>query len=587
MTAQQEGSGGVRPPFRLVELPRTPKQLPQRVKRRPLLIVGAVLLLIVVWQLAYPRDRALPFARLDGSMVGGQAQEALAAKIDSEYETTAIAVQVADDTYDTDAAAVGLVPDARKTTTEITRYPLWLRFIPLSMFASGLFTNQSVGTTQDATMFDAYSDTLQQQCAIATTPARLSSESGTVTVVSAKDGRSCADDTIKQAFQDLGLRKAGVTLAVKPDVVVAPGKDVDTTSIAKEAEQIAERTLTLSVEGNATPVAKADIVDWLTLPYDESAKSYDVVVDSDAVQAYVEKAQKDGYVEPGITYIHNDSDGIEQSRDAGNTGKGLDIVPVAKELEQTLLAGGGTVEVSRITLTPTIVYDHPYSPDRAGLQKLLDDLVKNKGDFGIALETANSNLKVSSNGEGTYRPASTYKMIVAWAILKRIDAGQMSWSDQAVIGLTVSECFDTMIIDSNNECGEYFGGVVIGWANLNKMALDLGMTCSDWNAQWYSCAKDEALFLHKLQAGELLNPTQTERLLSVMREQVYRLGIPYGVNWTVADKVGFLYGLLHDASIVYSPYGVYSLVIMTDNSSWGQIADAAWQIDAQLTRMSQ
>ena len=67
-----------------------------------------------------------------------------------------------------------------------------------------------------------------------------------------------------------------------------------------------------------------------------------------------------------------------------------------------------------------------------------------------------------------------------------------------------------------------------------------------------------------------------------MKRQVYRKGLPAGVGVPVADKVGFLEGYLHDSAIVYSPKGVYILVIYSNGSSWGAIADAAKKIHEQL-----
>ena len=64
-----------------------------------------------------------------------------------------------------------------------------------------------------------------------------------------------------------------------------------------------------------------------------------------------------------------------------------------------------------------------------------------------------------------------------------------------------------------------------------------------------------------------------------MQRNIYRQGIPAGASGSVADKVGFLNGLLHDAAIVYSPKGTYALVIMTDGSSWAEIADITRQIE--------
>jgi beta-lactamase class A len=65
-----------------------------------------------------------------------------------------------------------------------------------------------------------------------------------------------------------------------------------------------------------------------------------------------------------------------------------------------------------------------------------------------------------------------------------------------------------------------------------------------------------------------------------MKRNIYRQGIPKGINATVANKVGFLDGLLHDAAIVYASTGPYVLVIMTDGSSWANIAELTRQIEA-------
>jgi beta-lactamase class A len=77
----------------------------------------------------------------------------------------------------------------------------------------------------------------------------------------------------------------------------------------------------------------------------------------------------------------------------------------------------------------------------------------------------------------------------------------------------------------------------------------------------------------------LLSETDNNRLLDDMKKQVFREGIPAGVpDAEVADKVGFLDGLLHDASIVYSPKGDFILVILTDGQTWESIAKMAAEI---------
>ena len=64
-----------------------------------------------------------------------------------------------------------------------------------------------------------------------------------------------------------------------------------------------------------------------------------------------------------------------------------------------------------------------------------------------------------------------------------------------------------------------------------------------------------------------------------LKRNIYRQGIPAGANGQVANKVGFLDGLLHDAAIIYGPTGPIVLSIMSDGSSWATLADLTKQIE--------
>ena len=78
-----------------------------------------------------------------------------------------------------------------------------------------------------------------------------------------------------------------------------------------------------------------------------------------------------------------------------------------------------------------------------------------------------------------------------------------------------------------------------------------------------------------------LTLTNQRKLIDTMTANIYREGIPAGVlNITVADKVGFQNELLHDTAIIYSPNGAYVLTILTENSSWANIAELTQLIEA-------
>ena len=83
-----------------------------------------------------------------------------------------------------------------------------------------------------------------------------------------------------------------------------------------------------------------------------------------------------------------------------------------------------------------------------------------------------------------------------------------------------------------------------------------------------------------LATGQIsLNQSSQNRLIDALKRNEFRQGVPAGATGQVADKVGFLNGLLHDAAIVYSPSGTYALSVMTDGSSWAKIAELTREIE--------
>ncbi len=555
--------------------------------RRPFVwhALGALLFAVLVWQLTYPAHTVLPLARLDGATVGGKSDTAIQALLAAKYADVPLTLTIADKKYSTTTAQAGVKYDDAVILHGLTTYSTWQRFIPFSLPLLGLVKNQAVATKFDDAKFAPYAQSRSQDCAIAPTAAGVRLDGTNAKIIPAQDGQICTIARIQSGFRGVRLRHSGVTVKIQPEPVKPDGDGKDMSAVLAQAQVMIGRTIKLKLLNDTMTIPRATVASWLTLPYDKTMSAFRVEIDSEKLQKYLDTAQKPIYIAPGTTYIHT-TNGIETSRETGATGRGIDMDETAADVIAQLLKGSGTVQATLATVLPSAVYDQPYSADTAGLQKLLNDLVRNKGDYAISVRTLDDSVEANANGTKQYHPASTYKLFVAWAVLQRIDSGKLHWTDSAVNGLNVSGCFDTMIINSDNACGEYFGGEVIGWANLNTMLRGIGFGCTNLSTAWYTCANDETLFLHKLQRGLLLDTDQTARLLAVMKQQVYRDGIPDGVAAGVADKVGFLYGMLHDTAIVYDSHGTYALTILTDGSSWGDIADAAWQINAQLARMS-
>lgn len=559
--------------------------LGQTMRRWPLVwaIGGAVLMLVVGVQLAYPADRSLPFARLNGDVVGSLDANAITAKLKQDYATMPLTVSIEGKKYETTASEAGIRTNEQVVIAGLTNYPLWQRLIPFSLLAGGLTKDQAVVVGLDDTRAELYAKARSADCAVAPKNAGVIVRDDAVQLDPARDGQSCPVSFIKKALAGVTLQKGGVVVTLKPAIVRPERTNEEVANVLTKAQLVIDRRLTLSLAGAEQSVPKKVIAAWLTFPQDEKTKDIRVEIDADQVREYLGTVQSSVYIAPGVTNIYT-TDGVETNRVAGSEGRGIDTAATAAAIQQKLAEGDGTVQAKLTTIAPKTAYVRTYTPTQAGLQVLVAELAKDKGDYAISLRAMNGSFSAGANESKQYHPASTYKMYVGWAIIKRIAAGQMQWTDTAINGKNVSQCFDVMIINSDNACGEWLGEQV-GWKNLNSMLKGLGLACTNLGSAWYSCAADESLFLYKLQAGQLLPADQADRLISVMKKQVYRSGIPAGVGVTVADKVGFLDGKLHDAAIVYGPRSTYVLTIMTSGSSWGQIADAARQIQAQLARM--
>lgn len=188
------------------------------------------------------------------------------------------------------------------------------------------------------------------------------------------------------------------------------------------------------------------------------------------------------------------------------------------------------------------------------------------------------------NGGEVFVSASTYKLFTAYSVLKRIELGVFTWQDQNIHeGQDLRACFDKMMIYSDNNCAEAFMEK-IGYSEVTKEVRALGLRkttfiSSDGYAK--TSANDLLLFLSKIYNGEILSDkSNVDLLISNMKQNIFRSGIPAGVNGEVANKSGFIDGFLNDSAIIYDEKGVYALVILTEKSSWQDVAGIASKIEA-------
>lgn len=547
--------------------------------RRALRVLVGILALVIGLQVLYPGDRALPFARLSGDAVSFSSHQDIARKLQAEYGKVAVTTKIRGNVTKTELPKTGVVTDNDRILAGVSDYPWYLRILPFSSVIKGALTDQQVVTKTDQTRFMLYASERSKECEVAPKNAGVIVKDGQVQLDPAVDGQACSRESLRRQLTARPLTKSGITVAVQTTPVKPVRSNDDVQPLLKEARAVADHKLTLVVAGKTYEVDKPTLASWLAFPEDPKTKAPTLGVNDDAVKAYLATIQKDVYIAPGVTVITT-HDGIETGRVTGRSGQGIDMTATTDAIHKQVLAGDGAVTAALTAIPPTLSYNRSYSKTPEGLQALVNDLVKDK-DMAISVRKLGDN-GVHANGDKQYHPASTYKLFVAYSVLKRVDDGRMSLGQTTSGGQTLAQCLDNMIVNSDNACAEWFGAT-ISWNTITGEARALGASRTTLSRPFVSTTNDQALFLQKLESNQLgLTEASRARLLDAMKRQVYRKGIPAGVGVPVADKVGFLEGYLHDSAIVYSPKGVYVLVIYSNGSSWGAIADAARQIHAQL-----
>jgi hypothetical protein len=338
----------------------------------------------------------------------------------------------------------------------------------------------------------------------------------------------------------------------------------------------------LKVGNEKITVDKKTVASWLDFPENAETKQLELSVKQDAVRSYITTLQPKVYKAPGEVKVSL-FDGQELSRTSGKTGTGLDLDGATADITELITEHKSEVITLKTVAIPAkISYVREYSNTQAGLSALLGD-IKKSGMSVSVIELGNMGRSANADGNKQYVAASTYKLFVAYAVIKKVEAGQMSWSDTISGSKNAEACFDAMIVVSDNPCAKAFGDK-IGWQNIQNMMRDLGLSSTQLSPSLYTTTNDLAKYLQQLQNGSLLSASGTDRLLSAMKRQIYRSGIPAGAGATVANKVGFIDSYLHDAAIVYGPKGPYVLVIMSSGSSWSAISSVSGQINEYLNR---
>ena len=210
--------------------------------------------------------------------------------------------------------------------------------------------------------------------------------------------------------------------------------------------------------------------------------------------------------------------------------------------------------------------------------QIVEKLTEYDGDWSVFLGFPESGITLSVNN--TPRPAaSLIKLFVMGAVLDAMEQGTLSDNE------TNRGLMENMITWSSNDAWESLGQK-LGYGNYNTGMQNVGAWCKQqgYTSSGYiaqvtgtsaTSVEDVGLFLMRMLAGTNVSEEASDYMLSLMLRQQNLTKLPAGVPEGVitANKTGELDNANHDAAVIYAPFGTYVLVVMTENTTVGMLAD--------------
>lgn len=573
-----------------VQQEASPAALSERQKRRwfvreTLLVVGAILAVVVVLQLLYPAERTLPFTKVADVEIGSLTKRDAIDYLFTTYTGADLTVSVAGTTIKTTTDKAGVLVDFQKAADAAARYPWWQRLVPFSLFYKSLVINAKPEITVDEQLAKQFAKKVQEKCNKAAKEATVEIKDGKVVLQPGGDGRTCSSEAVRKGLAAASLRGSSAQVVIK-DEKVAP---IKSTAVAQaqvdQATAMITSGLVVTVGTQRTVVPPETIAGWVKFADDPAKGTYAAVLDDGAIRNYLGSLKQAIYVAPVATNIYL-LDGDETRREPGRQGTDINYDTTVAVVKQALQGKRAkTVTAATRTLTPGLNYVRNYSQTQHGLERLLADIVAQKGNYGVSvIELGGLGRAANVNGNRTYVTASTFKLFVSYMVLKDMESGGLHWEDVITDGLNVRQCFEEMIVRSANRCAIAYIGRY-GAGNIVAKMHELGFASVQRNTTWWATPNDLALYMKKLEQGQLLQGESREFLLGLLKRQIWRYGIPTGIRGVaIADKVGFLDDYIHDVAIVYGPKGTYILAVMTKGGSYTGIADLARRVHSYMVQ---
>lgn len=556
-------------------------------KRIIISLTALLVVPIMLVQLFYPGWYTLPNTTVGSVKLGAAPKTEVAKVLDEAYVATKVPV------YFTHSDKVVVEPTLGELGVTVRNdkrvdaytYPFGMRLVPWSLFWYQTFMDKGEPeiARNNETLTNFIANRFEGDCEFAPINGTIVYSDGVLRVVDAARGGSCD-------IHELTSKLENVSAQLKPDKITISGSSIapEVSTETARAEftrltKLLEKDVPLKVEETTDTIPKETVKQWIT--YSVQSGKLALGLNTEAATKWLTDKYGKRFITASGTTVIATKDFTEVSRETGKNGQTINANATIEAITKDLKGETSVAQLVIDAVAPKVTYTRSYSSTDVGLSAVMKNYADtHAGTYGVKLvELTGAHRNAEYKSTAQFTTASTYKLFVAYSALLRIESGAWRWTDQITGGRDVSRCLDDMIKLSDNACADAMLRK-IGFRPITDEARAIGATSTSFLGSngIKSTAQDEALLLSLLYSGQILSQQSSrDKWINAMKQNIYRQGIPKGIpGATVANKVGFLDGLLHDAAIVYSPKGAYVLVILTNNASWGNIAELAKEIEA-------
>lgn len=195
---------------------------------------------------------------------------------------------------------------------------------------------------------------------------------------------------------------------------------------------------------------------------------------------------------------------------------------------------------------------------------------------------------VAYNEDKVYTSASLYKLYVTYAVLNKVDKGELTLdTPMDAVGGTVASYITKTITLSANETASALAELVT-WDYIEEFIHENGFTNTTFNlyqsggvtytGTLQTTASDVTKIINKLYDKELLSETSTDYFINQLNNQQLTYALNRGLTDEVffAHKTGILDDVSHDAGVVTYNDKEYVVTVMSDG--WSNASSEAGTI---------